>query len=154
MGISRVGWRNCKPSQLCFPGTCRPGGRRTWMCAVFRPSQDGESENARVIEFFRLCFQLRKGISLVTFFVPAKKVTRRRRKLCTCLNKNRLWIPAFAGMTSKEQDRWITAFAGMTRNSESLWTPAFAGMTRQGLIHPPQRDAIAPFQVTLGRHVD
>lgn len=82
----------------------RPGGRRTWMCAVFRPSQDGESENPRAVQpadalltsnrhFFGdfLCASkesyppLRGGSSAST------------RKA----GKKSHWIPAFAGMTSK-----------------------------------------------------
>ncbi|WP_407354064.1 hypothetical protein [Luteimonas sp. R10] len=50
----------------------RPGGRRTWMCGVFRPSQDGESENPRNNETLGL---LRQGrpFSLVRFFWASKR---------------------------------------------------------------------------------
>src|SRR5688572_6113559 len=56
-----------------------------------------------------------KGISLVTFFVPAKKVARRRRKPCTS-NQAKSLDPR---MTSEGQGHWIPAFAGMTSKSEA-----------------------------------
>jgi hypothetical protein len=47
----------------------------------------------------------RVGISLVTFFVPAKKVTRPlgRKLLASKQEEQRQspWIPAFAGMTAE-----------------------------------------------------
>ena len=51
---------------------CRPGGRRAWMPAVFRPSQDGESKNPGTNE---LPASLRRGgpCFCLLFFGPTKK---------------------------------------------------------------------------------
>jgi len=51
----------------------RPEGRRTWMCGVFRPTQDAESENPGTPSDLGL---LRRGIGpffWLLFFGPAKK---------------------------------------------------------------------------------
>ena len=53
----------------------RPGGRCTWMCAGFRPRQDAESETSRVATCV-VSAPSGKGLSLVAFFGPTKKVTR------------------------------------------------------------------------------
>ena len=67
-------------------------------------------------------------ISLVTFFVQAKKVTRppgRRTetnrdegcvRVTRAQKKRSRWVPAFAGTTNgtRQKSKWIPAFAGMT----------------------------------------
>ena len=65
--------------------------------------------------------QILKGVSLVTFFAPAKKVTRSAEGRAEALDfawqqgeqqqtARSRWIPAFAGMTSRQE---------MTRDSEN-----------------------------------
>jgi hypothetical protein len=57
----------------------RPGGRRPWMAAVFGPRQDAESENPDAARTLVQAF-CKLVLSLVTFFAPAKKVTRLQAK--------------------------------------------------------------------------
>ncbi|WP_226467395.1 hypothetical protein [Luteimonas panaciterrae] len=62
--LSSCSWLLRIPASRDVP---RPEGRRAWMPAVFRPSQDGESENPGVLPAMGLLCR-EKRFSLVRFF--------------------------------------------------------------------------------------
>src|SRR5687768_982371 len=95
------------------------------MCAVFRPSQDGESENPCVTESTG-CALTSKGISLVTFFVPAKKVTRQRRKPCSWKQVAKSLDPCFCREERKVRGSRLRRDDEPGNDTQNHVNPAFA----------------------------